>query len=403
VQLSVRIRSFNALDLLASLFRLIGPLAWILFDRLAGRWLAHTDGVPVTVDDVGADWLTAALQPTAPGLRVTRVERMGGHSGTTTRERLRVVTDPAAASAGVPETLFLKITPPSLGTRFFTTLFELGTTEVEFYRCLGGSLPVKAPRVYCARRARHGGRFVLLLEDLEAAGCGFPSHESPMSLAAAHAVVMALARLHAAFWESPRFAGDLGWLRSASGGRNTALEWRIAARSNAPALAKFGDVVSAGVRENAHRIHEHRAQLEAHWAAGPQTLLHGDPHAGNLYFVGGEAGFFDWQVAQVGPGLRDFSYFLVNSVETSLRRAHERELVELYLATLSAGGADAPEFDTAWEEHRLFALYTWIAVSVTAAASRLQPRGVVRRAFERTGAALEDLASLEALEALVRR
>jgi hypothetical protein len=57
--------------------------------------------------------------------------------------------------------------------------------------------------------------------------------------------------------------------------------------------------------------------------------------------------------------------------------------------------------ETAWEEHRLFALYAWIAISVTAAAPGLQPRAIVRRAFERTGAALDDLASLEALDSLL--
>jgi thiamine kinase-like enzyme len=359
--------------------------------------------VPVAAGDVDAAWLSAALQATSPGLRVTRVERCGGHSGTTTRERLRVVSAPAGAAGVVPETLFLKITPAGLGTRLFTTLFDLGATEVDFYRCLGDSLPVKVPRVHCARRARRGGRFVLLLEDLEASGCRLASHETPVSLAEARSVATALARLHAAFWQSPRFSSDLAWLRTAGGGRHKALEWWIAARSHAPALAKFGDVVSAAVRDHAHRIHAHRAQLEAHWAAGPQTLLHGDPHAGNLYFDGEEAGFFDWQVAQVGPGLRDLGYFLVNSVETQLRRNRERELIELYLATLADGGVDAPDFDTAWAEYRLFALYTWIAISVTAAASGLQPRAVVQRAVERTATALDDLASLDALDALVRR
>jgi len=387
----------------AAIVRTIGQLAWICFDRLAGRRLARTDGVPVTVDDVDAAWLTAALQPAAPGVRVARVERMGGHSGTTTRERLRVVSDPTERSAVAPEALFLKITPPGLGTRLFTTLFDLGRTEVEFYLAVADALPVKVPRVYCARRSRRGGRFVLLLEDLEASGCRFASHESPVSLAEARAVVTALARLHAVFWQSPRLTGDLAWLRTSGGGPNKALEWWLAARSNAPALAKFGDVVSAAVRANAHRIHEHRAELEAHWAAGPQTLLHGDPHAGNLYFDGDEAGFFDWQVAQAGPGLRDLSYFLINSVETRMRRDHEREFVELYLATLVEGGVDAPDFDNAWEEHRLFALYAWIAISVTAAVSGLQPRGVVQRAVERTGTALDDLGSLDALDALVGR
>lgn len=386
---------------LGLVFSLAGQLFWIGFDRLAGRRLSRKDGVPVAAAGIDAAWLTEALQPSAPGAVVTRVDRMDGHSGTTTREWIRLATNDAGRSAGLPATLFVKITPTSLGTRLFTTLLRLGASEVDFYRVLGGTLPVKTPRVFCARRAERGGRFVLLLEDLAASGCRFTSSADPISLVEARAVVTALGRLHAAFWESPRFAGDLAWLRSAENNPRRRLEWWISARSNGPALAKFGDLVPQEIRENAHRIHAHRRLLEAHWARAPRTLIHGDPHAGNLYFDGDEAGFFDWQVVQVGPGLRDVSYFLVNSLDTELRRACERDLLELYLSTLAEGGVRGLELADAWEQHRVFALYTWIAVSVTAATAGLQERRIVRRAVARTGSALRDLASLDALDALV--
>jgi len=390
-------------DALGFASRLAGQLLWIAFDRLAGRRLSRKDGVPVAPGDIDAAWLTEALQPIAPGAVVTQVERMDGHSGTTTRERIRLATNDAGRRAGLPASMFLKITPTSLGTRLFTSLLDLGASEVDFYRAFGGALPVKTPRVFCARRAGRAGRFVLLLEDLAASGCRFTTSADPISLAEARAVVTTLGRLHAAFWESPRFAGDLAWLRSAENNPRRRLEWWISARSNGPALAKFGDLVPEEIRKNAHRIHAHRQLLEAHWARAPRTLIHGDSHAGNLYFDGDEAGFFDWQVVQVGPGLRDVSYFLVNSIDTDLRRAREHELLELYLATLAEGGVGGLDFADAWEQHRVFALYTWIAISVTAATAGLQEQRIVRRAVERTGSALRDLASLDALGALVDR
>jgi hypothetical protein len=379
----------------------LAEVFWIGADRLAGPRCARADGVPLSPAGVDAAWLTQALQAVAPGTVVTQLERVDGHSGTTTRERIRFATNAVGRRAGLPASLFLKITPAQLGTRLFTSLLGLGAAEVDFYRSLGGALPVKAPRVFCARRARRGGRFVLLLEDLAASGCRFCSIGNPISLTEARAVVTALGRLHAAFWESPRFTGDLAWLRSAGNNPQRRLEWWISERSHGPALAKLGDVVPAEVRANAHRIHAQRPALEAHWARAPRTLIHGDPHAGNLYFDGDEAGFFDWQVVQVGPGLRDVSYFLVNSVDTELRRRHERELLALYLEALAAGGAPGRDADAAWEEHRLFALYTWIAISVTAAASGLQERQIVHGAARRTAAALQDLGSFDALDALV--
>jgi len=382
--------------------RLVRVLVGVLADRLVGRLRSRRDGVPVAVEDVNAEWLTEALQATHPGARVERVERLGGHEGTTARERLAIVGG-VEESPGLPRTLFLKTAPRPLATRLFTTLFDLGAAEVDFYASFGESFPIRIPRAHCARRAGAGGRFVLLLEDLEASGCRFTTAEQPRTLAEARAVVETLAHLHAAFWESPRFSEDLAWLRSPGSNPEIGLEWWISARSNEPALARFGDCVSPEVRRNAHRIHDHRPLLESHWARLPRTLIHGDPHAGNLYFAGDEVGFFDWQVVQAGPGLRDVGYFLVNSVETDLRRRHERELLAHYAGVLRAHNVPSATEEAMWEEYRLFALYTWIAISVTGAAPGLQPREVVRRAFARTGAALDDLGSFEALDALVQR
>ena len=65
---------------------------------------------------------------------------------------------------------------------------------------------------------------------------------------------------------------------------------------------------------------EQRLALEALWARPPLTLIHGDAHAGNLFFDGPEVGFLDWQVVQRGQGMRDVSYFLGNSLSVQTRR-----------------------------------------------------------------------------------
>jgi hypothetical protein len=369
----------------ASVLRLLVQLFWVGGDRLTGRLRSVRDGVPPSVAAVDATWLAEALQGAFPGVVVESVERLGGHSGTTTRETLGVSVT-GDRNLGVPATFFLKITPEEFSTRLFTTLLGLGASEVAFYRCLGDRLPIRAPRVYCARCARRGGRFVLLLEDLAAAGARFTTSAEPLSLDQARAVMTTLGRLHAAFWESPELAGELAWLRSPENNPTRDFEWWLSARSNRPALARFGDRVPKRVRENAHRIHAARPLLEAHWAALPRTLIHGDPHAGNLYFQDDAVGFFDWQVVQAGHGLRDVSYFLLNSLEPALRRSQERMLIEHYLAVLTENGVAAPDPAAAWEEHRLFALYAWIAISVTAANAGLQDRKIVESAIGKVGA-----------------
>jgi hypothetical protein len=386
----------------ASVFRLLGQLFWVGIDRLVGSLLARFDGVPTSVGDVDATWVGEALRGKVAGVVVEEVERLGGHSGTTTRATLKVAFG-GDRNVSVPPTFFLKITPEKFSTRLFTTLLGLGSSEVAFYRSLGDRLPIRAPRVYCARHARRGGRFVLLLEDLAPAGARFTTSANPVSFEEAQAVMTTLGRLHATFWESPELGNELAWLRSPENNPNRGFEWWLSARSNQGALARFGDVVPDVVRENAHRIHAARPTLEAHWAALPRTVIHGDPHAGNLYFQDGEVGFFDWQVVQAGHGLRDVSYFLLNSMDPELRRSHERSLIEHYLAVLSDGGVAAPDPAAAWQEHRLFALYAWIAISVTAATAGLQDRKIVARAIESVGRGVADLDSLAALDELVSR
>ena len=158
------------------------------------------------------------------------------------------------------------------------------------------------------------------------------------------------------------------------------------------------------MRERSHRVHVHRNALENYWAEGPRTLVHGDSHVGNMFFVDGEAGLLDWQVAQRGQGIRDVGYFLMNSVDVELRRAHERELVELWRETLiehRVADAELPR-DQIWERYRSQALYVWISSAVTAAMAGLQPRSITRRGIQRAGAALEDHDALALLERIAR-
>jgi Ser/Thr protein kinase RdoA (MazF antagonist) len=142
-----------------------------------------------------------------------------------------------------------------------------------------------------------------------------------------------------------------------------------------------------------------RKPLEELWAGGDRTLVHGDCHIGNLFFEGKEVGFFDWQVASCAPGMRDVSYFLSNSLPSELRGAHERELITRYLEGLAAGGARAPGWNEAWRQHRLYALYTFLAAVFTAGAGeRLQPRKVALAGVRRGTRAVAELETLALLE-----
>jgi aminoglycoside phosphotransferase (APT) family kinase protein len=303
--------------------------------------------------------------------------------------------------AGAPESIFVKFRPPGLTERLFGNILALGPNEVGFYRDIAVDVPIRTPECYCARDSGDG-EFVLVLEDLASKGAEFRTIADPISLDEAKAVVVALARLHAAFWEPPRVTVRFPWLRSPNRNPNAAIERFLCASAHRPTLSRFSHLLPSSVRRGAREIHKKRKALEHYWADGPLTLIHGDPHLGNLYFVDGEPGFFDWQVLQRHQGIRDLAYFVVLSLDTEVRRTHERDLVRLYRETLRDRGVSNEDLDPdkAWERYRSFSLYAYLGTSVTTAMSDLQPKHIAELGLKRAATAVDDLDALALLEAL---
>lgn len=362
--------------------------------------LTGTGDEPTCVADVDAAWLGRALQEAYPGCRVAAVDVLDRNAGTTERARLRVTYREIGTGGLPPASLFVKLAPRDVGTRLFVDLMGLGATEMRFFREVAGGLPGELPRVYHASAADAARGFVLLLEDLAARGARFTDASQPLGVDEVRLVMVRLARLHAACWESPRFASDLAWVRSRERNDRYPIERFLCALAVPRGVAAFAELVPADVRAAVPRILAARDALEDAWARGPRTLIHGDAHAGNMYFLPGAVGLLDWQLAQRAQGMRDVAYFLANSLPVPVRRAHERDAIALYLRTLAEHGVTAPAFDAAWEQYRLHAVYAWIAAAVTAAAATLQQEPIVRAALGRTSVALMDLDSLTALRAI---
>lgn len=67
--------------------------------------------VPVRVENLTEDWLTAALCRDHPGARVTGFEVFGASEGTASRRSLRVEYNGAGVAAGLPTAVFSKSAP----------------------------------------------------------------------------------------------------------------------------------------------------------------------------------------------------------------------------------------------------------------------------------------------------
>lgn len=348
--------------------------------------------IPVEVSDLTPAWLTGAL-----GAPVTGVEVLDAHSGTTGRARLGVTYADGVADAR-PASVFVKLAPFDPRQRRFVDMVGLGTAEARFYRDVAVEVPVRVPTVHHASLddGPPAGRYVMVLEDLEASGCRFPGPSDPDVGDSVAAVIDALAHLHARYWESPRLHDDLAWV--ATGGR-------VAFEGGGPfigkALERFGDQMGPTFRRLAEIYVARTPEIAAILAAGPPTLIHGDPHLGNLFLDGDTAGFFDWGMVWRATGVRDFAYVLGNSTPTEVRRAHEREWLRHYLDVLHTAGIELDEA-TAWDQYRVLVIYAWTSATSTAAmGSRWQTVEVGEGGMGRATAAVEDLESVDLLEALL--
>jgi aminoglycoside phosphotransferase (APT) family kinase protein len=327
--------------------------------------------LPLEIDECTPAFFTDALE--AGVTSATLVDRS---SGTTGRARFALTGD-----AQVPSTVFVKLAPFDDRQRAFVNSVGMGVAEARFYRDLAFELPLRVPRAYFADT--DGDRYVMVLEDLEANGCWFPNPTDADIGARARDIVDQLAALHAQYWESPRFEtdGDLAWLASrqtgdAGGGGKFVQMARDQLTDRLPGeFARIADLYLA-----------RGADIVKLWNTGPRTLVHGDPHLGNLFVDGDRTGFLDWAVIGHSPGVRDVAYVLCNSIPPEVRAAEERELVSGYAARV---GLDV---DDAWQQYRLFAIYSWVAAASTAGmGAKWQPLHVGLGGTVRATAACEHL------------
>jgi aminoglycoside phosphotransferase (APT) family kinase protein len=337
--------------------------------------------VPDSPDGISAAWLSAELEDVAPGARARAVEVVDAHSGTTGRARLRVTWE----SGDLPRDVFAKLAPTDPMQRAMAVETGMGAREARFYREVARDVPVRVPRPLWSRWTDDRRAYIMLLEDLGSSGCTFPKIESGADLAVARSVMQGFARLHAAYWESPRFTADLAWIEPP-------MYSELGPELVRMGVAQFGADQPDAFHDMAEVYTEHGAAVAKVLETGPRTLLHGDGHLGNMFLDRGTVGFLDWACVSRGPGLRDVAYFMCNSLDTEFRRAQQHALLRHYLDVLTDAGAPAPSFDDAWRAYRRFVASGWVAAVATyAVGDRMQSVEVGRRAVARANATVGEL------------
>ncbi len=343
--------------------------------------------IPDHPDAVTATWLTEALARSFADIEVAGVQVLDQHSGTT--GRLRVGLEYAPGPSG-PASVFVKLAPDTESQRKLVAATDMGRKEARFYEEIAAEVPLRIPGCYFAAHGEERTQYVMVLEDLQAAGCSFTTREESGAAERGGQVVEALARLHARFWEDPRFSDQLAWVTPAMRGKR-------GAQFIESALEQFGDHFPPVFTELCRLYIDHDDEIVELWDEGERTLVHGDTHAGNQFVDGDEVGLYDWAVISRSPGIRDIAIYLGNSCPTEVRRAHESEWLATYRQVLVDAGVEAPAQEVLWDRYRRLVLYGWVGATATAAmGSRWQPIEISMLGTAQATQACADVGTLDA-------
>ena len=307
--------------------------------------------------DLTPEWLTKLLAVRNPGVKVASVEQLDKTDGSASRVRL-VVTYAPGCDAGLPPRIFLK-----RNLERFNFPSEMYSTEVRIYRDVLAGMPIEMPAVYAIDAADNDIEFSILMEDLsQRPGGRLGIVTSPNSVEDVAAVIDTLAFVHAKWWGGEKLDREFPWLTPPS--VNPPMQfWR-----------QIGPRLTKRHMEKGHRaaiVDKNVWTDERLWGgfdhlievmgSGTHTLLHGDVHAGNVYYVntseGVRGGLLDWQLALRGCWALDVGYLLSSALDEKQQAEHERDLVKRYLDRLAGHGVTPPDFDDAWFRYRCHVLY----------------------------------------------
>lgn len=325
--------------------------------------------LPLAIEDISAEWLTAALSRAFPGIEIRSFETLSVRHGFTTVIRVRLDMNDAGKAAGVPEILMLKG-----GFESFTREKAGGYSILPFAMEVGSyqelpALGLNMPRCFHAEFNSDRQQMMIVMEDLTARDVTFGHGLKPFTSDQVQRRLTSLAAFHARSWDGEGIKPGGRYERFPSNGVTMFKDYMHHAGYYAPGEWEryVGLPRGAAVSSEFHDLDWMTRALDYMSSLSdsvPNCLVHGDTHLGNLYEdADGTPGFFD-SLPRREAAMIEVAYHITNALDPAVRRRHDRDLVAHYRSELIRNGVDAPDLDAMMHQFAAFLPYGFVTFMI---------------------------------------
>lgn len=360
--------------------------------------MARPTTVPATPNDLTASWLTDALRggghlgadAAVADFDFERVGEGVGFVGHIVRLRMRYEGD----AVGAPATIIGKFPSPDPGAREIANLYGMYEREVRFYTDVGSAVGMRAAACYYCAMDPANDLYVLLLEDLSASG-EIGDQLAGCTRAQASLALGEVAKMHARWWDSPRF-GDIPWLpEGADLVRNSMANYYPQAWP--VFMEMFGDHVAPAIAAAVPRLDGDVMRVIDSFGSENATLGHGDYRMDNIFFGHEGAPYriavVDWQTPCRTWGAYECAYFLGTCMPVEERRREQDVVLAEYHEAIAAGGVRGYSIERLHADYRkclLIALALMLVSGSTLEQTNQRAVDLFHAIFERLSAAITD-------------
>jgi len=262
-----------------------------------------------------------------------------------------------------PQTIMVKFPTSSPEVMAMIRPTRVYEREHRFYQQLSHKTPLRTPAPYhvtceTSEDPEVDEEYAILMEDL--GGMTIGDQVAGLTAEQTAAALTGLAAHHAHFWNGVGLEG-LWFVPPVNGPLN--MKGAAIYDQSLPGFKEvFGDTCSPELLALADVYGANYPKFLELFAAMPDTLVHFDYRADNLFFDRGDGSVavIDWQSISKGGGAADVGYLLGQNLDNEVRREHEDDLLHTYHDGLVSAGVTGYSFEQLFEDHKVGLIYGWV-------------------------------------------